>query len=128
MRWFWKVRHTDLGPFRAISYEALIRLGMDDPDFGWTVQMQVRAAKRGVKAIDVPVDYRKRIGRSKISGTIRGVLAAGSKILRVIFREAVGSQRGVEKLDVGGAENVRPAEAELAQGELKNRPRVLDRS
>lgn len=128
MRWFWKVRHTDLGPFRAIDYTALGRLAMDDPDFGWTVQMQVRAAKRGVKAIDVPVDYRKRIGRSKISGTIRGVLSAGSKILRVIFREAWGSQGGVEKLDIGGVEKVGPAEAGPVGGELKNRPRVLDRS
>ena len=88
MRWIWKVRHTDLGPFRAIRYEALQRLDMDDPNYGWTVQMQVRAAKRGVRAIDVPVDYRKRIGKSKISGTVRGVVAAGTKILGVIFAEA----------------------------------------
>lgn len=89
MRWFWKVKHTDLGPFRAIRYDALQRLEMDDPNFGWTVQMQVRAAKRGIKAIDVPVDYRKRIGKSKISGTVRGVFAAGTKILSVIFSEAL---------------------------------------
>ncbi len=89
IRWFWKVRHTDLGPFRAIRSDALQQLQMDDPNYGWTVQMQVRAAKLGIRANDVPVDYRKRIGKSKISGTVRGVVAAGAKILCVIFKEAI---------------------------------------
>lgn len=90
IRLFWGRKHTDLGPFRAVRYDALLALDMDDTDWGWTVQMQVRAAKRGVSAVEVPVDYRKRIGKSKISGTVKGVIAAGWKILTVIFREAMG--------------------------------------
>ena len=88
IRLFWGVHHTDLGPFRAITREALDRLDMQDRDFGWTVEMQVKAAQQGMRVIEVPVPYRKRIGRSKISGTIRGTFAAGTKILWVIFRSA----------------------------------------
>jgi glycosyltransferase involved in cell wall biosynthesis len=89
MRLFWGVRQTDLGPFRAISRTALKRLDMQDEDFGWTVEMQVKAAQQGMRVIEVPVPYRKRIGQSKISGTIRGTFAAGTKILWVIFRSAL---------------------------------------
>ena len=77
---------TDLGPFRAIRYRTLRTLGMQDPDFGWTVEMQVRAAKARVSSLEVPVRYRKRIGESKISGTVKGTLLAGHKILWTIFK------------------------------------------
>ena len=87
IRRFFRVRYTDLGPFRAIRYASLIRLNMNDRDFGWTVQMQVRAAKLGLRAIETPVSYRRRIGKSKISGTLRGVFLAGTKILSTIFQE-----------------------------------------
>jgi len=93
IRLFWGVNHTDLGPFRAITRNALERLGMQDPDFGWTVEMQVKAAKHGMSVIEVPVSYRKRIGVSKISGTVRGTVAAGTKILWVIFRSAFRRNR-----------------------------------
>ncbi|MEM1213906.1 MAG: TIGR04282 family arsenosugar biosynthesis glycosyltransferase [Planctomycetota bacterium] len=89
LRWAFGVRFTDLGPFRAVSWEALKRLEMDDEDFGWTVQMQARAAARGVLCTEVPVAYRKRIGKSKISGTVRGVVLAGTKILWTIGAERV---------------------------------------
>jgi hypothetical protein len=76
--------YTDLGPFRAIRWSALETLGMRDPDFGWTVEMQIRAARRGLRHVEVPVSYRRRIGRSKISGTVVGTVRAGAKILGVI--------------------------------------------
>ncbi len=80
---------TDLGPFRAVRWSALERLSMRDPDYGWTVEMQAKAAKRGLVVVEVPVSYRQRIGRSKISGTVRGVVGAGVKILTTIVRERV---------------------------------------
>lgn len=86
IRLFYSYSFTDLGPFRAIRYQALEDLGMNDPDFGWTVEMQVRAAKAGLKCTEVAVRYRKRIGTSKISGTIKGTLLAGHKILWTIFK------------------------------------------
>jgi glycosyltransferase involved in cell wall biosynthesis len=81
---------TDLGPFRAIRWDALAGLGMRDRDFGWTVEMQARAARAGWRVAEVPVRYRRRIGRSKISGTVRGVLAAGAKILFTIAKVRAG--------------------------------------
>jgi glycosyltransferase involved in cell wall biosynthesis len=89
IRLFWGVRYTDLGPFRAITRMVLERIDMRDTDFGWTVEMQVKAAQHGLRVTEVPVPYRKRIGVSKISGTIRGTVAAGTKILWVIFRSAI---------------------------------------
>ncbi len=86
IRLFYGYTFTDLGPFRAIRYRALRGLGMEDPDFGWTVEMQVRAAKAGLRCTEVPVRYRQRIGTSKISGTVRGTLLAGHKILWTIFK------------------------------------------
>ena len=80
------VSFTDLGPFRAIGSGALRRLDMRDCDFGWTVEMQVKAARLGLRCAEVPVRYRKRIGTSKISGTVSGSLRAGHKILWTIFR------------------------------------------
>lgn len=88
MRLFWGVRYTDLGPFRAIRYSTLQAIRMRDPNYGWTVEMQINAALHGVRSREVPVDYRKRIGRSKVSGTVRGVFGAGTKILSTIFVSA----------------------------------------
>jgi glycosyltransferase involved in cell wall biosynthesis len=79
-------RYTDLGPFRAIGWSSLQRLNMRDTNFGWTVEMQVKALKRGLRVQEVPVSYRVRIGQSKISGTLGGSLRAGVKILWTIAR------------------------------------------
>lgn len=79
-------RYTDLGPFRAITRELLDRIGMRDRRYGWTVEMQLRAAQLGARILEVPVRYRRRVGRSKISGTVRGVVEAGFWILYTIFR------------------------------------------
>jgi glycosyltransferase involved in cell wall biosynthesis len=79
---------TDLGPFRAITSSALRRLGMRDRDFGWTVEMQVKAARLGLRVREVPVDYRPRLGRSKVSGTVSGTLRAGTKMMATILRNA----------------------------------------
>lgn len=82
-------RATDLGPFRAISAGALTRLDMRDRNFGWTVEMQVKAERAGLRVREVPVDYRPRIGRSKVSGTWSGTFRAGAKILGTIARHAL---------------------------------------
>jgi glycosyltransferase involved in cell wall biosynthesis len=82
-------RATDLGPFRAITASALGRLGMRDRNFGWTVEMQVKAARHGLRVREVPVDYRPRIGQSKVSGTLSGTVRAGAKILGTIARHAL---------------------------------------
>jgi glycosyltransferase involved in cell wall biosynthesis len=79
---------TDLGPFRAIRWDALQRLGMVDRDYGWTVEMQVKAFAEGLVYAEVPVSYRRRVGRSKIAGTLRGTVGAGAKILATILRYA----------------------------------------
>jgi glycosyltransferase involved in cell wall biosynthesis len=83
-------RYTDLGPFRAIRWEALRSLGMQDRDFGWTVEMQMKALKKGLRVVEVPVSYRRRVGVSKITGTLTGTLAAGRKILWTIARYGFG--------------------------------------
>ena len=77
---------TDLGPFRAILAPALLALYMEDKTYGWTVEMQVKAARQGLRTVEVPVRYRKRIGTSKVSGTVRGTVGAGYKILWTIFK------------------------------------------
>jgi glycosyltransferase involved in cell wall biosynthesis len=79
---------TDLGPFRIIRWDALARLGMKDRDYGWTAEMQVKALKAGLRYAEVPVSYRKRAGKSKIAGTVRGSVGAGVKILSTIIRYA----------------------------------------
>lgn len=84
--WFYKVKFTDLGPFRAISWGNLMLINMQDKTYGWTVEMQVKAAKLNLKCVEVPVKYRKRIGVSKVSGTIKGVILAGYKIIWTIFK------------------------------------------
>ena len=86
IRWLFGVSFTDLGPFRAIDHKALKRLDMCDRDFGWTVEMQVKAARLEMRCTEVPVRYRKRIGTSKISGTLSGSVRAGHKILWTIFK------------------------------------------
>lgn len=88
IRLIWRARYTDLGPFRAIRRDALDRLAMGDRDFGWTVEMQIKAAEAGLAHVEVPVRYRARIGASKISGTILGTVRAGTKILSIIARHA----------------------------------------
>lgn len=93
IRLVWSVRYTDLGPFRVIRRDALARLGMRDETWGWTVEMQVRAARLGLRVAEVPVGYRRRIGTSKISGTLSGTIRAGWKILWVIGAEALDGLR-----------------------------------
>lgn len=82
----YKTEFTDLGPFRAIRYDALVKLNMQDRTFGWTVEMQVKAAKMGLRCREVSVSYRQRIGISKVSGTVKGTILAGYKILWTIIK------------------------------------------
>lgn len=86
LKTIYRVTYTDLGPFRAIKYSSLVQLGMKDENYGWTVEMQLKAAKQKLSTAEVPVNYRKRIGKSKVSGTIKGTFMAGYKILYTIFR------------------------------------------
>lgn len=86
LKLFFKARFTDLGPFRAIRYSSLVDLHMKDRNYGWTVEMQVKAAKQQIRCMEIPVRYRKRIGISKVSGTLKGTLMAGYKILYTIFK------------------------------------------
>jgi glycosyltransferase involved in cell wall biosynthesis len=80
--------YSDLGPFRAIRCEALQSLKMTDTDYGWTVEMQIKAIRKGLRVTEIPVRYRRRIGRSKISGTISGTIKAGYKIILTILKHA----------------------------------------
>lgn len=82
---FWGKSHTDLGPFRAILSTALRQIDMQDRGFGWTVEMQIRAIQEGMDVLEAPVGYRKRIGKSKISGTVTGVIMAGTVIIKTIL-------------------------------------------
>ncbi len=86
MRLFWRARYTDMGPFRAIRFSSLRALKMTDPTYGWTIEMQIKALIASLQVTEVPVSYRRRIGKSKISGTIRGVFGAGTKILATIAK------------------------------------------
>lgn len=86
MRIFFGARYSDLGPFRAIRFEALEMLQMEDKTYGWTVEMQLKAIKKGLAYTEVPVRYKKRIGTSKVSGTVKGTIFAGIKILGWIFK------------------------------------------
>lgn len=83
---FFKVRFTDLGPFRAIRFSSLMDMNMRDTNYGWTVEMQVKAAKQKLRCTEIPVRYRKRIGVSKVSGTVKGTVMAGYKILYTLFK------------------------------------------
>lgn len=83
---FYGFRFTDLGPFRAIRYRSLLALGMRDQTYGWTVEMQIKALKHNLDCLEIPVSYRPRIGESKVSGTLRGTVGAGYKIITTIFK------------------------------------------
>lgn len=83
---FYKYKFTDLGPFRALKWDALLKLQMEDKTYGWTCEMQVKAAKQQFKVVEVPVNYRQRIGKSKVTGTVKGTILAGYKILWMIFK------------------------------------------
>lgn len=86
MRLFFGAKFTDLGPFRAIKYEKLLKLNMQDKTYGWTVEMQLKALKQDFTYVEVPVHYKNRIGVSKVSGTLKGAIFAGAKILGWIFK------------------------------------------
>ncbi|MEE3347195.1 MAG: glycosyltransferase family 2 protein [Nitrospinota bacterium] len=86
MRLFFRHKFTDLGPFRAIRYESLKAIAMQDANFGWTVEMQIKAVKKGLRIMEIPVKYRERVGVSKITGTFSGTIKAGAKIIYTIFK------------------------------------------
>jgi glycosyltransferase involved in cell wall biosynthesis len=86
IRLFYKGRFTDLGPFRAMKFESLNKLEMADKTYGWTIEMQIKAVKRNMKYCEVPVNYKKRIGVSKVSGTVKGTVLAGIKIIFAVFK------------------------------------------
>lgn len=86
MRLIYRIKYSDLGPFRAIKYDALMKLGMVDKTYGWTIEMQIKAAKNKLKHTEVMVNYKKRIGVSKVSGTVKGTILAGYKIILTIFK------------------------------------------
>ncbi|MGB5554164.1 MAG: glycosyltransferase family 2 protein [Flavobacteriaceae bacterium] len=89
MRLFFGAKFTDLGPFRAIKYDKLVSLNMEDKTYGWTVEMQLKALKKKLSYTEVPVRYKKRIGISKVSGTVKGSIFAGAKILGWIFKYSI---------------------------------------
>ena len=91
MRIMFRSRFTDLGPFRAIKYKKLLLLGMEDKTYGWTVEMQLKVLKHKLSYTEVPVRYRNRIGVSKVSGTVKGAIFAGAKILGWIFKYSLKS-------------------------------------
>jgi hypothetical protein len=86
---FYNAKFTDLGPFRAIKYSKLLAMGMEDKTYGWTVEMQLKALKNNYTYTEVPVRYKKRIGTSKVSGTVKGSIFAGIKILGWIFKYSI---------------------------------------
>ena len=88
LRALYGAHYTDLGPFRAIRWDTLQALRMKDRNYGWTVEMQIKAAQQRVPYREVPVSYRRRIGVSKVSGTVRGSVSAGAKILWLLGRYA----------------------------------------
>jgi glycosyltransferase involved in cell wall biosynthesis len=89
MKLIYGAKFTDLGPFRAIRYEKLLALNMQDKTYGWTVEMQLKALSHKLKYIEIPVNYRNRIGESKVSGTLNGAIMAGIKILSWVFKYAI---------------------------------------
>lgn len=86
IRMFFSHQYTDLGPFRAIRYNSLKSICMQDTNFGWTVEMQIKAVQKGLRILEIPVKYRDRIGVSKITGTFSGTVKAGTKIIYTIFK------------------------------------------
>ena len=89
MKLFFESSFTDLGPFRAIKYEKLLQLNMEDKTYGWTVEMQLKVLKQKFTYIEVPVKYRNRIGVSKVSGTVKGTVMAGVKIIGWILKYSI---------------------------------------
>ncbi len=89
MKLMYGAKYSDLGPFRAIKYDKLLALNMEDKTYGWTVEMQLKALKHKLKYTEVEVNYRNRIGTSKVSGTVKGAVMAGVKIIGWIFKYAV---------------------------------------
>ncbi|MEQ9188547.1 MAG: glycosyltransferase family 2 protein [Cryomorphaceae bacterium] len=88
LRMIYEAKFTDLGPFRAIRMESLLALEMEDRNFGWTIEMQIKAAKHGMSCVEIPAHYRKRIGVSKVSGTFMGSILAGYKIIATLLKYA----------------------------------------
>ncbi len=86
MKAFFKAKFTDLGPFRAIKYDKLLQLQMEDKTYGWTVEMQLKVLKQKMSYIEIPVRYKNRIGVSKVSGTVKGTIMAGVKIIGWIMK------------------------------------------
>ncbi len=86
MKFLYGIKYTDLGPFRAIKFDKLLELEMRDTTYGWTVEMQLKAAKKKMKVTEVPVNYRRRIGFSKVSGTVKGTIMAGYKIITTLLK------------------------------------------
>ena len=86
IRLFYHAKFTDLGPFRAMKFESLEKLKMADKTYGWTIEMQIKAAKQNMRFCEVAVNYKRRIGKSKVSGTIKGTLLAGIKIIFAVFK------------------------------------------
>jgi hypothetical protein len=84
MRAFWGARYTDLGPFRAIRFDVLENMEMQDKTFGWTIEMQIKAVRLGIRYAEVPVSYRRRVGVSKVTGTLSGTIKASAKIIWTI--------------------------------------------
>jgi glycosyltransferase involved in cell wall biosynthesis len=93
IRFLYGYRYTDLGPFRAIRVSSLRLLGMRDPGYGWTIEMQIKALQHGLRVLEIPVSYRRRIGTSKISGNLKASLAAGAKILWTIARLSTAARK-----------------------------------
>lgn len=97
INWLYGFHYTDLGPFRAIKFDKLLKLSMQERKYGWTVEMQVKAAGQGLRCYDVPVKYRARIGKSKISGTFKGTVLAGYSILITIIKNRLTNDRDLLK-------------------------------
>jgi glycosyltransferase involved in cell wall biosynthesis len=93
MRWIWGAQYTDLGPFRAIRFQDLLALQMQDKTFGWTIEMQIKAVRAGLRTTEVPVSYRRRVGVSKVTGTVSGTVKASAKILWTIATYAAQERR-----------------------------------
>jgi len=89
MKFLFNASYSDLGPFRAIKYDTLLTLGMQDKTYGWTVEMQLKVLKKKIQYKEIPVRYKKRIGISKVSGTVKGTIFAGIKILSWIFKYSI---------------------------------------
>jgi len=108
LRALFRVHYTDLGPFRAMNYARLCELEMADEDFGWTIEMQIKSVRAGLRHTEIPVPYRNRIGTSKISGTIRGTIQAGTKILYTIAKYGLTRRQAAKSRPPGAADEPRP--------------------